>query len=130
MIAVDTNVVLRLILDDDEAQTRMARDLLARDKLLVSLTVLLEAGWVLESRLRMPRAEIATALTNLASLEGVEVSRADIVLPLLARYSAGADLGDMIHLASAAKCDAFATFDRRLARDAEADAPLAIETLA
>lgn len=130
MIAVDTNIVLRLILNDDEAQTRTALDLLERDKILVTLTVLLEAGWVLESRLHMPRADVATALTNLISLEGVEVSRADIVLPLLARYAAGADLGDMIHLASAAKSDAFATFDRRLARAAAADAPLPIETLA
>ncbi len=129
MIAADTNVVLRLVLDADEAQTRTARELLERDKLLVSLTVLLEAGWVLESRLRMPRAAVGQALSSLISLDGIEVSRAEIVLPLIERYAAGADLGDMIHLASSAKCDAFATFDRRLVRDAGTDSPLPIETL-
>jgi predicted nucleic-acid-binding protein len=78
----------------------------------------------------MPRAEVAAALKNLLSLEGIEVSRADIMLPLLERYAAGADLGDVIHLASAAKCDGFATFDRRLARAAGGDEPVPILTLA
>ena len=130
MIAVDTNVVVRLILRDDAQQVQVVRDLMERDTLFVSLTVLLETGWVLESRCRMPRETVANALAGIVLLEGIHVPRAELVQKLLARYGSGADLGDMIHLASAAKLDGFATFDRRLARDAGPDSPLPIETLA
>ena len=78
----------------------------------------------------MPRETVANALAGIVLLEGIHVPRAESVQKLLARYGSGADLGDMIHLASAAKLDGFATFDRRLARDAGPDSPLPIETLA
>nr|WP_294817468.1 type II toxin-antitoxin system VapC family toxin [uncultured Sphingomonas sp.] len=130
MIAADTNIVLRLILGDDEAQVSAVRDLMARDSLFVSLTVLLETGWVLESRCRMDRESVAAALAGLTLLEGIHVPRSEAVLGLLERYRAGADLADMIHLASAAKLEGFATFDRRLARDAGTASPIKIETLA
>ena len=130
MIAADTNIVLRLILGDDEAQVSAVRDLMARDSLFVPLTVLLETGWVLESRCRMDRESVADALVGLTLLEGIHVPRSEAVLRLLERYRAGADLADMIHLASAAKLEGFATFDRRLARDAGAASPIKIETLA
>jgi predicted nucleic-acid-binding protein len=130
VIAVDTNVVVRLILGDDEKQVQAVRNLMARDTLFVSLTVLLGTGWVLESRCRMPRQAVANALAGIVLLEGIHVPRAELVLKLLGRYGDGADLGDMIHLVAAAKLDGFATFDRRLARDAGPDSPLPIETLA
>ena len=55
MLGIDTNVVVRLIVLDDAAQTRRARKLversLSRDEpVLVSLLVLLESEWVLRSR--------------------------------------------------------------------------------
>ncbi|MCX8474323.1 MAG: type II toxin-antitoxin system VapC family toxin [Sphingomonas sp.] len=128
MIAVDTNIVLRLILGDDESQLGAVRKLMADDSLFVSLTVLLETGWVLESRCRMPRPAVADALIALTLLEGIQVPRSETVLRLLERYRAGADLADMIHLASAAKLEAFATFDRRLHRDADGASLLKIET--
>jgi predicted nucleic-acid-binding protein len=130
VIAADTNIVLRLILGDDEAQVSAVRDLMARDSLFVSLTVLLETGWVLESRCRMDRGSVADALVGLTLLEGIHVPRSEAVLRLLERYRAGADLADMIHLASAAKLEGFATFDRRLVRDAGTASPIKIETLA
>ena len=130
MIAADTNVILRLLLGDDEAQFEAVRELMTRDSLFVSLTVLLETGWVLESRCKMARDAIADALIGLVLLEGIQVPRHEAVLRLLDRYRAGADLADMIHLASAAKLERFATFDRRLARDAGDATLLTIETLA
>lgn len=130
MIAVDTNIVLRLVLDDDEAQVQAARALMARAPIFVSLGVLLETGWVLQSRYRMPRLEVADALALVVSLDRIVVARRTLALWAIDRYRDGADLADMVHLASAAKVGAFATFDRRIVKDAGPDAPVVIETLA
>ena len=130
MIAVDTNIVLRLVLDDDEAQVQAARALMARAPIFVSLGVLLETGWVLQSRYRMPRLEVADALALVVSLDRIVVARRTLALWAINRYRDGADLADMVHLASAAKVGAFATFDRRIVKDAGPDAPVVIETLA
>ena len=130
MIAVDTNIVLRLVLDDDEAQVQAARALMARAPIFVSLGVLLETGWVLQSRYRMHRLEVADALALVVSLDRIVVARRTLALWAIDRYRDGADLADMVHLASAAKVGAFATFDRRIVKDAGPDAPVVIETLA
>ena len=130
MIAVDTNVLLRIVLDDDAIQVKAIRGLLTRDELFVSIGVLLETGWVLQSRYRMPRGDVAAALTLLTTLDRIVVSRVAQVKWAIERYSQGADLADMMHIVSAAKVGGFATFDRRLARATGEGAPVAIETLA
>lgn len=130
MIAVDTNIVLRLLLGDDPGQLASIEALMKRDLLFVSLTVMLETGWVLESRYGFARVDVATFLRTLMMLEGIVVARPLLVDWALDRYREGADLADMLHLGSAAKLEVFATFDRRMARDAGDGAPCLIETLA
>ncbi|WP_380785392.1 type II toxin-antitoxin system VapC family toxin [Sphingomonas sp. R86521] len=130
MIAVDTNIVLRLILNDDAGQIEAIRALMKRNRLFVSLTVLLETGWVLESRYRMPRHDVAAALDGVVALEGVAIGRPALAAWAVDRYRAGGDWADMIHLAAAAKTDGFATLDRRVMRHAGPDSPIPIETLA
>ena len=129
MIAVDTNIVLRLILNDDLKQVDAIRELMQSHQLFVSLTVLLESGWVLENRYRMPRQDVAAALDDVAALEGIAISRPALVEWAVNRYRAGGDLADMIHLVSAAKTDGFATLDRRVAHSAGPNGPVPIETL-
>lgn len=130
LIAVDTNVVLRLIVGDDELQRQSAVTLLRENRLFVSLPVYLETGWVLESRYAFSRAQTADALKSLSLLRGVIVARQELVDWALGRYESGGDLADMIHLVAAAKHGRFATFDRRLARAAGSDSPFAVQTLA
>ena len=47
MIAVDTNVLVRLLTGDDPAQTQRAVELFAQESILIPKTVLLETEWVL-----------------------------------------------------------------------------------
>ena len=129
MKAVDTNVVLRWLIEDDPAQSAIARDIFERPVAL-SLTVLLEAAWVLRSRYRFSDAETAELLSYMLEVDTVFVPHAELVTWALKKFSTGADIADMIHLASASRHDMFATFDRSIARAAGADAPLPIETLA
>jgi len=49
VLAVDTNVVVRLLVNDDERQAAVARRLFESDEIWIGVTVLLEAAWVLES---------------------------------------------------------------------------------
>jgi len=50
MIAVDTNVLVRLLTGDDPAQTQRAVELFAQESILIPKTVLLETEWVLRYR--------------------------------------------------------------------------------
>lgn len=49
MVAVDTNVLVRLLVNDDARQARRARALFEREEIFISPTVLLESEWVLRS---------------------------------------------------------------------------------
>lgn len=129
MRAVDTNVVLRWLVEDDQAQCAIAREVFEQPVAL-SWTVLLEAAWVLRSRYRFSDAETAELLGRLLEVDTVFVPDSKLVLWALRRFSGGADIADMIHIAAAFPHDAFATFDRSIARAAGPDSPLAIETLA
>jgi predicted nucleic-acid-binding protein len=126
VIALDTNVVVRLVVQDDEEQFGQARRLLEQQCLL-GWTVLLELGWVLDAKYGMARENIVLALESLMAIETVNVPREDAVRWVLERYLAGADWADMVHLASCDPAvDAFVTFDRRLARQAGEDSPVAV----
>jgi predicted nucleic-acid-binding protein len=129
LIAIDTNVALRLILADDSRQLAAIETKLVDHKFFVSLTVFLETGWVLESRYALSRHEVAGALNALLELDSIEVARAHHALWAVEQYRLGADLADMLHLVSSAKRDGFLTFDRRLAAKAGSDVPVVIETL-
>jgi len=63
MLGLDTNVLVRLLIEDDAAQTRRARNLVdaavaEQETVLVSLPVLLETEWVLRSRYQVPAQSI------------------------------------------------------------------------
>lgn len=129
LIAIDTNIALRLILADDPKQLASIETKLAFHKLFVSLTVFLETGWVLESRYHFTRDEVADALNALLEFDSIEVARAHQAMWAVERYRLGADLADMLHIVSSSKRDGFLTFDRKIAAKVGPEVPVAIETL-
>lgn len=50
MIALDTNILVRFFVRDDEGQALKARALIAASQVLILTTVLMETEWVLRSR--------------------------------------------------------------------------------
>lgn len=113
MIAIDTNVVVRLLVADDPEQHARAAALLSETVCFIPDTVLLETVWVLRSVYVYPGAAIAGALRRLLGLPNVRLADAERVRQALAWYAEGLDFADALHLASAQEAEAFATFDRR-----------------
>lgn len=112
---------------DSPDQTAKARAILSRD-FIVSASVVVEAEWVLRSVFGWSRAEIAAALTEIFDLPGL-AGAPNRIEWVLERFAAGADLADMVHVASADAASRFVTFDKRVARKAGFEAPVEIETL-
>ena len=118
MIAVDTNIIVRLIVDDDPGQVARALALAERETFYVSLTVLAETEWVLRSRYGYERAAVVTALRWLPRV--VTIVFEDAQVPwAIERYALGGEFADYFHLLAAREIGRFATFEKRLRRRAE-----------
>ena len=118
MIALDTNVIVRLITGDDPAQTAAAIAVFRTGPLLLCKTVLLETEWVLRGRYKLGRETIGEAFRKLLGYRKVQVQDRGAVLRALAWYQEGMDFADALHLASVAGAARFATFDGKLAKAA------------
>jgi len=119
LIALDTNILARYLLDDEPAQTRAARRLLADAKAeyWIPVTVVLELAWVLRKS-DAPRAVVRGRLRDLLSLRNVRAQNADLVFQALRWSAQGMDLADALHLVLSGKAERFATFDESLVKQA------------
>lgn len=118
MIAVDTNVVVRLIVADNPDQVRRARKVFEGGDVLVTNTVLMETAWVLASGYGLDRATISMTLRRVLGLQGVRVEKPTAVARALEWHDAGIELDDALHVAGAEDASAFVTFDEKLVRRA------------
>ena len=126
LLGADTNIVVRLIVEDDTAQVDRILALLSHHELFVPLTVMLEAEWVLRSRYRLSRMEIATAFAALCRLESIWVEEAGKLTWAIDQYRLSGDFGDFVHILSCDDCEGFATFDAALQRAASTDWPVSV----
>jgi predicted nucleic-acid-binding protein len=118
VIALDTNVLARYLLKDDAAQHRAALALFGRREAFTApVSVMQELVWVLSVN-DCGRSEIAKGLRLLLGLPNFKPQDIDALLYALKWYEEGMDFDDALHLASSARCAAFATFDRPLSKRA------------
>lgn len=124
MTGLDTNILVRFLVADDEAQTQAVYRLFKeteskKNALFVSLPVLLELFWVLESVYDLPRREILEAVNALTSLPFLKVDSEAVVRSLLddARTTS-CDLSDLLigHVAAAHACNVVLSFDKKACR--------------
>ena len=119
MIALDTNVVVRLLVNDDAVQARRARTLLAAGHdVRLPVTVLLEVEWVLRSAYGYPAPQVMTFLRALLGLPGVSTDNIAAVAAAIAACEQGLDFADALHLALSGDAERFYTFDANLRRRA------------
>lgn len=119
MLAVDTNVLVRLLARDDAKQAAAADAAVARGA-WVSQLVLAEAVWVLDAVYERTPRQLAAALDLLLAHESLVLQDADVVAAALARFRSRPALGfsDSLVLEIARKAGhlPLATFDKALGR--------------
>lgn len=122
MIGLDTNVLVRYIMQDDESQsglaTRLLESLTAEAAGFVPVVVVVELAWVLSSAYGLDRTQLVDAFAALLRSKELVVECAETVWKALRVFgSSSADFADCLieRSASAAGCDRTVTFDRNAA---------------
>ena len=122
MIAIDTNVLVRFLVEDDPEQSRRAAELFRRSVeqdlvIFVPDVVLVETVWVLERSYHMRRNEILPALRRLLAAREVSFASSDRLDRALRDWERGrGGFADYVirEQAREAGCSVVATFDRAL----------------
>ena len=125
MIGLDTNVLVRYIMQDDPRQsakaTRLIESLEADRPGFIGMVSIVELYWVLTSCYDLTNDQVRQALDLLLRTRQIVVDRADQVLRALKLFEAGkADFADCLieRAAAAAGCEKTMTFDVSAARHA------------
>lgn len=121
MLGVDTNVLVRFLVRDDEAQFEKARKLIKREvaagrSVFVSHLVILETEWVLRSRYSLPKDLIVEVISGLLDATDVQFENEPAVEEALFIWKdATADFADCLIGAKNRRlgCSATATFDAK-----------------
>ena len=124
MPALDTNVLVRYVVQDDEIQSAAARRLIRRcvaddQTLYVPVTVTLELEWVLRASFEYAKDEVMAVLASLFSAAELSFESEHALEVALQLYrNATADFGDCLHIALAAQAgeSPLWTFDKRAAK--------------
>ena len=117
-LTVDTNLLVRMAVRDDDAQARTALKILAQtERIILPLPCILELVWILSSVYGLSRAEIAGAVNVLIEAENVvtEVAAIEAGLRVLL---AGGDFADGVIASAGAGmgANAFVSFDNKALR--------------
>ena len=127
MRAIDTNVVVRFLTNDDKCQAQTARAAIGAGDIFVAATVLLETEWVLRSAYGFEPARIADSFQNLAGLPTITVEEPGRLARAIGWMRQGMDFADALHLAKADGCTVFLSFDQALARLAMTSGAIPVE---
>ncbi len=124
MKGVDTNILIRFLTGDDELQTKKVYKIFKKvesekSELFVSLLVVLETIWVLESVYKTSRADILDALSELLLMPILKFEHQSALQQFT--YSAQGnkyDLSDLLiaHSAKAQGCEIVLTFDKKASK--------------
>jgi predicted nucleic-acid-binding protein len=121
MLAVDTNVLVRVLVDDPTAsdQCRAAREVVSKaGEVYVSQVVQIETVWVLASTYGLSKLALQGTLGTIAKHPAFHLQRPDVFQTAFQHYLAGhADFADCMILAeSVGAGHELATFDRKLGK--------------
>ena len=118
MVAVDTNVLVRLLVADHAAQAARAAAVFRSGPVFIAKSVLLEAEWVLRYSYQLGAEAILRSLRAVLGLENVSVEDPKAITAALRLFERGLDFADALHIASSAHTERFVTFDARLVKRA------------
>lgn len=119
MVAVDTNIVIRLLTQDDEQQYNYSLQLFQKHDIFMPDTVILETEWVLRFAYNFKPEEICAALRNLFGLPNVQLTNESMMAQVLQWHEQGLDFADALHLAQCQECLVMYTFDSKFVKKAQ-----------
>ena len=124
MLGLDTNVILRLLLDDDPAQKKRVSRAIERAKteglpVMLALAVVLELEWVLRSSANMTKAQVLGIFRLLLESYDVQIENEKVLEEAIHTYQhATVDFAECLFLAQYQRmgCQTMLTFDAKAAR--------------
>lgn len=125
MIAIDTNILIRFFINDDEKQSEQVNNLFAHQEeqensIFISNIVLVELIWVLKSGYKVKKSDILKTLKLLFSNEIFKFEDRHLLLETIKKYEAeSGDFADYLIGSIGSKYNASTTytFDKRAVRD-------------
>jgi predicted nucleic-acid-binding protein len=118
MIGLDTNVLVRYLVQDDPVQSPAASELVESlteiDRGFVSLVALVEVSWVVTRAYHVDNSTLAAIITSLLGADELTIEQPEVVRAAVSRLESGAQFADAViaELGRAAGCDTTVTFDR------------------
>ena len=124
MLGIDTNILVRFLVRDNDIQFEKARKLIRREvaagrRVFVNQLVLMEAEWVLRSRYVVPKNQIIEAISDLLSATDVQFEDEPVIEEALFIWKdSTADFADCLIGAKNRRmgCRATATFDAKASK--------------
>lgn len=120
MIAIDTNVLVRLMVNDSPQQALLAQKRIQQEGLVfIPLIVMVETAWVLSSVYDLSKAELIRTMEEILSVSQFSVENSDIIWRALADFKkSNADFSDCVISRSAQlhDCKITVTFDKKAAQ--------------
>ena len=115
-VALDTNVLVRLLVNDDPAQAELAAALIdASSACFVPITVVLELEWVLRGAYKLSREAVIAAFEGLLAIRHLHLEQENLVMQAIEAHREGMDFADALHLVRSEGCQAMISFDRSMA---------------
>jgi predicted nucleic-acid-binding protein len=121
MIALDTNALIRMLIEDDATQAKVVKDIVlqveaASGKILILSEVLIETVWVLESVYACKRAEISDFLELLLENATFSLAEPTTLRSAASQYKRSGDFADLVivNQSKRHKAEKLISFDKKL----------------
>lgn len=118
MVTVDTNIIIRLLTQDDQLQYQQSLEIFRSQDVFIADTVILETEWVLRFAYKFKATEICQGLRQLFGLPNVYLTNDNLIFQVLLWYENGLDFADAFHLAKSQHCSELYTFDDKFIKRA------------
>lgn len=123
MKGIDTNVLVRYIVQDDQQQSQRATDFLEKEcsinsPVFISAVILCELVWVLESAYEYSREDIVSVLESILRVRQFYIHEPELLWRASQGYAKGADFADhyIVHLNCHHGCTTTVTFDKKASK--------------
>lgn len=127
MVAVDTNIVVRLLIQDDIKQFKLLETFLKDKSLYIPKTVVLETVWVLDHLYDLPKAKIHSLLSDFFQVKHAVFEDEDTIESALKLYGEGFGFADALHYASANLAKIYLSFDKKFVNKARQHSLLKVQ---